>query len=788
MPKTRVFLLFILLTITTSVFGQLQAGSPWPRAQGGNSNSGLGVAPVGDGALVWNASLPSGDNFAGNAIIAADGTIYVSLVVGGAGEIAAYSPNGNTLWTLRTDIAVRVSPAIGASGTLYVVGKIDNETSSRLLGVSPSGAILFNTVLSGDVFPGCPAIGSDGTVYVPTSAGNVDAFSSTGTELWSTPVDVANTLASGPGIGPDGVVYVGGTDGKLFALSGGPTGGTVLWSYATGDTLNSGASPSISANGGEVYLAGSNGGVYAVSGGSTGGSLLWSQSFSGQGFWGCPAIGSDGTLYEVTLTGEAYALSGGASGGAILWSYALPNTDSGGNPDDYLSTPAVTSDGSVYFMDSSLRLVALSGGPTGGTLLWNSPTTGQEYRGQLAIGANGTVIICAEKTDLRAFNTPASSVASVSVTPSPLIAPIGATGTVTLNAPAPAAGWVVNFRSSSSYAVVPPSVTVAAGQTTATFSISTNQPPTATTCTITAADAGSSQTTPLVVYGDYVTLLSLSPATVGGGGTSTGTVTLYEAAPAGGYVVNLSTEYPSAVGVPASVTVPAGATSADFTITTKQFPNSFTCDIYAGDGTSGAQKTLTVNGVTIFSMSVAPNPIGCNQTSTGTITLTSQAPSAGWVVNLSDEYPGSVSVPATVTILAGQTSATFTITPLKQFSNTFECDIYASDGHSATQQPLMVAGDILASVTVPPSPVVGGNPTTGTVTLNFQAPPGGWIVNLSTQYPSNVGVPAKVTVPAGQTSATFTITTKTTSTSYGCGIYASDGVSGKQTTLTITPS
>jgi hypothetical protein len=43
-------------------------------------------------------------------------------------------------------------------------------------------------------------------------------------------------------------------------------------------------------------------------------------------------------------------------------------------------------------------------------------------------------------------------------------------------------------------------------------------------------------------------------------------------------------------------------------------------------------------------------------------------------------------------------------------------------------------------------------------------------------------------VPAGATSATFTVTTKATGTTYGCGVYAYDGVVGKQTVLTITHS
>ncbi len=64
--------------------------------------------------------------------------------------------------------------------------------------------------------------------------------------------------------------------------------------------------------------------------------------------------------------------------------------------------------------------------------------------------------------------------------------------------------------------------------------------------------------------------LSLNPSTVVGGllGSSTGTVTLSGPAPSGGAVVSLSSSNASVASVPASVTVPAGATSASFTVNT----------------------------------------------------------------------------------------------------------------------------------------------------------------------------------------------------------------------------
>jgi len=64
----------------------------------------------------------------------------------------------------------------------------------------------------------------------------------------------------------------------------------------------------------------------------------------------------------------------------------------------------------------------------------------------------------------------------------------------------------------------------------------------------------------------------------------------------------------------------------------------------------------------------------------------------------------------------------------------------------------------LTTVSINPTSVTGGQSATGTIMLNGAAPTGGIVVAL-TSSSADAKVPAKVTIPAGQTSATFTITT-----------------------------
>src|SRR5919106_255730 len=88
--------------------------------------------------------------------------------------------------------------------------------------------------------------------------------------------------------------------------------------------------------------------------------------------------------------------------------------------------------------------------------------------------------------------------------------------------------------------------------------------------------------------------IALHPASVVGGNTSEGTASLTSAAPSGGAVVTLSSSNTSAATVPASVTVPAGAFSATFTVSTASVTASTSLTISGAYGGSARSATLTV--------------------------------------------------------------------------------------------------------------------------------------------------------------------------------------------------
>jgi hypothetical protein len=192
------------------------------------------------------------------------------------------------------------------------------------------------------------------------------------------------------------------------------------------------------------------------------------------------------------------------------------------------------------------------------------------------------------------------TLSSLSLSPSSVTGGNSSTGTVTLSGPAPAGGAQVTLSSSAPAASVPSSVTVPAGATGATFTITTSAVAASTPVTISASYGGVTQTASLTVMPSSLPTLSsltLNPSTVTGGNSSTGTVTLSGPAPAGGAQVMLSSSNTGVARVPSSVVVPAGATSATFTVNTSTVLVSTSVTISASYRTVTKSAILQVNSL-----------------------------------------------------------------------------------------------------------------------------------------------------------------------------------------------
>ena len=91
------------------------------------------------------------------------------------------------------------------------------------------------------------------------------------------------------------------------------------------------------------------------------------------------------------------------------------------------------------------------------------------------------------------------------------------------------------------------------------------------------------------------------------------------------------------------------------------------------------------------------------------------------------------------------------------------------------------------SLTLNPTSVNGGNPSTGQVTLSTPAPSGGTVVSLSSSNTSVATVPSSITIAAGTNSAAFQVPTAASTNSVVATISASSSGLTQTVSLTVTP-
>jgi hypothetical protein len=161
-----------------------------------------------------------------------------------------------------------------------------------------------------------------------------------------------------------------------------------------------------------------------------------------------------------------------------------------------------------------------------------------------------------------------ATISSLEFTPATISGGQPAQGTVTLGAASAPSGATVTLSSSAVVAAVPESVIVAAGATTATFTVNTTRVAEPVDVTIRAQLGSATRETVLhVVPSGTLAAIEIEPSVFAGGENSRGTIRLTEAA-LDAVDVTVSSSHGAAI-VPRTVTVPKGADSATFTVTTQ---------------------------------------------------------------------------------------------------------------------------------------------------------------------------------------------------------------------------
>lgn len=360
------------------------------------------------------------------------------------------------------------------------------------------------------------------------------------------------------------------------------------------------------------------------------------------------------------------------------------------------------------------------------------------------------------------------------------------TGTVQIGGPAPAGGILVALTSSdTSIVTVPATVSIPAGETSIAFTVTAKLVDANSTATITASASGKSVSGDVQVRGSIVSALTSNPASVGSKNSFVGTVTLDAPAPSTGGVVTLSDNSGGLVSMPATVTVPAGATSTTFNASVGSVTRRTSVTLEADLNGASVFATLLVNPLQISSIVLNPTTVLGGATSAGSITLSGAAPDGGMTVYLTSSLTAAATVPFTVTVPAGTTTAAFTVTT---YSVTVakNVTITGTAGGVAKTAALKVS-PLLLSFTVAPTSVTGGATAVGKITLVTAVPAGAAVnISLSSSSPA-VTVPSTVSVAGGSTSVTFNITTTVVTANVAATLTASSSGAKLTAKLTVKP-
>jgi hypothetical protein len=173
-----------------------------------------------------------------------------------------------------------------------------------------------------------------------------------------------------------------------------------------------------------------------------------------------------------------------------------------------------------------------------------------------------------------------------------------------------------------------------------------------------------------------------------------------------------------------------------------------------GAGAAGA--TLTVSNRKVNSLSLNPTSVNGGQSSMGTVTLNQPAPVGGCAVSLTSSS-GYATMPSTLIVPAGQTSATFNLNTTIPVGDV-TAKISASIGSQSKAVDLSILAPALAGFSLTPLTVTAGTSSMGAVTITSPALSGGCVITILSSSP-NAQAPHTVTIPAGQTTATFAVNT-----------------------------
>ncbi|MCA9253217.1 MAG: PQQ-binding-like beta-propeller repeat protein [Phycisphaerales bacterium] len=231
-----------------------------------------------------------------NAVMDQEGNVYTYTST--ADRVFKIAPDCSEVWFASIGDTVRSPIALGTNGSVYVntdfsIINLDGTTGSELWTIpTPQKSR-------------SPVIGPDDSVYFTVEPNHVWAYDADGNELWThtfanPDLEVAEQNTSLPAIGSDGTLYVPVThdNPNRRALIAIDTNGAELWTHVESEPNAKNVAPVIDGSGAIIFAA--NDELVAF---ETDGSERWRIPAGGT-LEAAPAIGDDGAIYIVTLAGD----------------------------------------------------------------------------------------------------------------------------------------------------------------------------------------------------------------------------------------------------------------------------------------------------------------------------------------------------------------------------------------------------------------------------------------------------------------------------------------------------
>jgi hypothetical protein len=360
-------------------------------------------------------------------------------------------------------------------------------------------------------------------------------------------------------------------------------------------------------------------------------------------------------------------------------------------------------------------------------------------------------------------------VKSFTLSPASVVGSLNSTATITMNLPVTSA-TTVKLSSNNAVATVPGSITIPAGSSSQTFTITTKSVSTKTSVILTATAGTSSKNATLTVLPFGVKTLTLSPTSVTGSLPALGTVSLQYAVNSGSITVSLSSSDTAAAqpvdssGQPiSSVTISAPNQTASFHIATYSVTSTTPVSIVASANGITKSATLNVQPIGVKTLTLSPTAVTGSQPALGTLSLQAPAPSGGLTASVSSSdsaaaqpVDSSGNPISSVTVAAGSSTATFHIATYSVNSTT-PVAIVASLSGTTKSATLSVKPVSILSFALSPTTIIGGQSITGTITLAV-TPTSPVTVTFSSNSAA-IPAPASITIPAGSSTGTITIAT-----------------------------